>query len=674
MKRVNLSKIVSALLLSSACMLSATSLQDAVNGTLAQNPELKAISENNKAFKQYIDEAKGGYLPTIDLEVTGESKSTENKPDNKAIPKTTIDQNGYDAQLRLEQLLYDGGLTPAKIDEAKFRDQVNTLNNKAKVEDVMLSGVKSYLDLVKYDQRLKLSKINLDTHEEYLSTAKANEEVSGNALDMYEVQAKLHLAKKNYIEEVDNNQIAVNSFKRITGSDVQGDVCMPQADRATLPGDLDSLVQTALEQNHGVLAQMAKINEQRAIINQEQSKFLPTLKFNLSGTWDDDLIAENNKRNIYSASIVLTYNLFNGGKDTISRARETTFLKESQSILDSQTDLIVDEISSAYTTYNNTVEKIKELRGYVATNEEILSIYKDQFEGGTRTFVDVLDIESDLHSARTQLIDEEVVLVDTYYTMLSLTSSIQDSVLAQSAQNCVAAVPMVKKAAPKQDELEDLQDVVEEAPAPAPVVEAPAPVVEAAPVVEEAPMVQEAMPTKVETRAVDYASQYGDLIQALEGEFASDIADGSVVFNKDTMGMRLAAPSSSMPLNDKGQLVMSDEYKAALDAFIPRYVNVLKSYKDSIAKVNVDGFSSSNYVAAQDETANFMANLKVSKARASKVLSYVKKIDDNMVTSNRSIMNMFKPYGRAYANPVLNTDGSENIEMSKRVEFIVKGK
>ncbi len=656
MKTVNLSKIVSALLLSSVCMLSATSLQDAVNGTLEKNPELKSISENNKAFKGYVDEAKGGYLPRIDLEVTGESKKTRTKDTNSnngIVPTTTIDQNGYDATIKLEQLLYDGGLTPAKIDEARFRDQINTFQNKAKVEKVMLEGIRSYLDLVKYDKRLKLSDINLATHEDYLATAKANEAVSGNALDTYEVQAKLHMAKKNHIEEVNNNQLARNSFKRLTGSEVEGAVCMPNADRATLPADLDQLVKMALEQNNDVLAQMAKINQQRAIINQESSKFLPTLKFSLSGTLDDDLIAENEKRNVYSAKIVLNYNLYNGGKDTAAKSRETSFLKESQAILDSQTDLIVDEISSAYTTYNNTLEKVKELKGYVTTNEEILKIYKDQFEGGTRTFVDVLDIESDLYNARTQLIDEEVKLVETYYSMLALTSNIQDSVLAQSPQTCVEeAAPVAKKLEQKADELVDLQSAVEEP----------------------APMVEEAMPTKVETRAVDYASQYGDLVQALEGEFAQDIADGKVVFNKDTMSMRIATPSASMPLNNKGMVVMTDEYKAALDNFIPRYVNVLKSYKDSIAKVNVDGFSSTNYVAAKDDTANFMANLKVSKARANKVLSYIKRIDDNIVKSNKDIMNKFKAYGRSYANPILNEDGTENIEMSKRVEFIVKGK
>jgi len=239
MKPVRLSYILSLALFSSVSVLEATSLQEAVNNTLNNNPELKGIIQNNKAYKTYVDEAKGAYLPQIDLEVTGESRRTEVKIDG--AEKTTGSQDGYDAQLNLEQLIYDGGLTPARIDESKFSERVNSYSNASKVDNVILTGIKSYLDLVKYDKRLNLSQVNVNTHQEYLKTAKSNEEISGNALDTHEVTAKLHLANKNYIDEIDNNQIAKNSFKRITGSEVEGSVCSPNVQRSTLTNSFKSV-------------------------------------------------------------------------------------------------------------------------------------------------------------------------------------------------------------------------------------------------------------------------------------------------------------------------------------------------------------------------------------------------------------------------------------------------
>ncbi len=637
MKIIRVSKVVSAALLSTVCLLNATSLQDAVKNTVQQNPQLKAIGVNNEAFKKYVDEAKGGYLPKIDLQVTGESKQIKTK-DKDTEAKNTTDYDGYNAQLKVEQLIYDGGLTTSKVEEAEFGVQVNTLSNTATIEQVMFEGIQSYLNLVKYDLRLNLSEQNVATHQDYLQTAKSNEELTGNALDTYEVTSKLHLAKKNYIEEINNQQLAQNSFKRLTGSEPEGNVCMPLIDRSVLPQQMKELVDYAVANNATVLAQMAKIKQQRAILNQEKSKFLPTLKFELSGSFDDDTVTHEFETETYSAKIVMTYNLYNGGRDQASNEREEFFLKESQHVLDSKTDLVVDEITSAYNSYNNSQRKINELEGYVKANEEILAIYKDQFEGGTRTFVDVLDIESDLYNAKIQLIDEKITLAETFYQMLSITSQLQSVVVNQPNQICSNKVVEEPKVAEKQDELAELKAVIEDA------------------------------------NTVDYTANYGALIADLEKEFANEIANGSVEFDKKDLSFRMTAPTSSMPIGKDGMLVMTNDYKNTLKDFMPRFVKTVKPYKNDIKQINVDGYASTNFLVAKNDNDNFIKNLAVSKKRAGKVLDYIRGIKDPILSENKDILNMFKAYGRSYANPVVNSDGTENRDMSKRVEIAIEGK
>lgn len=331
------------------------------------------------------------------------------------------------------------------------------LTNAARLDEVVLDGVNSYLDLVKYTKRMKLSEENIKTHEAYLETAKEAEKIAGDALDTYEVLSKLHMAKKNYIEEIDNEQIAKNSFKRLVGEEITDPVCKPAVDEAVIPETIDKFVNSVLTKNNTVLAQMAKIQEQRAIINQEESKFLPTLKFNLNGTWDNDYITSNTRKETYSASIIMNYNFYSGGQDETSNLREKIFLKESKKILDSKSDLVVDEAKSAFNTYKITKDKLEELRGYVSANEELLKIYKDQFEAGNRTFVDVLDVESDLYNGRVQLIDEEMKLLTTYYTMLSLTSNLQDVIMSQPNNPCVAEEVTKEEAPAETNEVEALE-------------------------------------------------------------------------------------------------------------------------------------------------------------------------------------------------------------------------
>jgi len=54
------------------------------------------------------------------------------------------------------------------------------------------------------------------------------------------------------------------------------------------------------------------------------------------------------------------------------------------------------------------------------------------FDGGQKTFLDILTVELDLYNAKLQLIDSKVKLVETYYSMLKITSQIQNTLSQQT--------------------------------------------------------------------------------------------------------------------------------------------------------------------------------------------------------------------------------------------------
>ena len=256
-----ISKITCSLLLASACLNAAT-LKESVENTLNNNSNIKSIKENNEAFRQYIDEEKGGYLPTIDLQITGESKKTESKLENN--PRNDESDTGFNATLTLEQMLYDGGLTSSRVDEAISRELSNRLSNDVQIDNTIVEGIRAYLDLVKYEQRVEISKLHVKKNEEYLTIAKSNEQINGNSLDTFEVKAKLHLAKVDLLREQENYENALSTYKRVTGTESTGAVCLPKYNKDLIPAELESLVQISLKNNKEIKAQLAKIEENRA--------------------------------------------------------------------------------------------------------------------------------------------------------------------------------------------------------------------------------------------------------------------------------------------------------------------------------------------------------------------------------------------------------------------------
>jgi len=626
-----ISKITCSLLLASACLNAAT-LKESVENTLNNNSNIKSIKENNEAFRQYIDEEKGGYLPTIDLQITGESKKTESKLENN--PRNDESDTGFNATLTLEQMLYDGGLTSSRVDEAISRELSNRLSNDVQIDNTIVEGIRAYLDLVKYEQRVEISKLHVKKNEEYLTIAKSNEQINGNSLDTFEVKAKLHLAKVDLLREQENYENALSTYKRVTGTESTGAVCLPKYNKDLIPAELESLVQISLKNNKEIKAQLAKIEENRAKLNQEGAAFLPSLNLFLTGTADDQLIESNTETNIYSAKVVLNYNLFNGGSDSSSKAREMYFLSESQASLDEVSNVVVENANNSFTSYKYIADRIAELNGYLSSNEEILDIYNLQFQDGTRTFVDVLDKETELYNARVQYINENVDLANEFYNMMNLTGKLQHNISGLSSDVCNAK-PIVTIKDVKEDNLGDIANELN--------IDTP----------------KEEVKTEIKSEPVSGTN----LIDSLKNEFSTELNSGKLVFDEKLVSFRFVNEYASLPLTKNG-IVLSENLQNDIKDFLPRLKKVLENY--DYESININGYSSTDYSSAKSDEENYKANLAVSYTRANSVLNFIK---SQNLESPKMIAS-----GKSYANPVVDENGKENSKMSKRVEISISTK
>jgi len=436
------SLIVAMLLVSNV---SGVTLRDAIEKTINTNPAIIAEHKNQDAFKKYVDEEQGDYLPTLDLETYYESSHEYNKPDNAT--KNDAHKTGWNAQLELEQILYDGGLTPSEISEYQYKYNANRFRSNLAIEGIVFETASTYLDVVQYGELKDLSSNIIKLHNKNLLTAKEKESISGEKLETYQVSAKIHLTGERLLEQEDLQFQAKYNFKKFAGVDA-GLVCRPQVHENLLPTSLEKAVKIGVRRNYSILEQVQKIKEQRENLNQANAKFLPTLLFQLQAEWDDDLdLAENGRQDEYRARLFMSWNLFEGGKHQAASQRETLFLQESKKTLNKITDEVVAQVTNSYSTYQTFKKRVDMLEEYVVDNENILNVYIEEFDAGTRTFIDILNAEAELYNSKTSLIGKEFEMYKSYYALLTSLSMLTDTVLFEEGQIC------------KQKTYEDILDV-----------------------------------------------------------------------------------------------------------------------------------------------------------------------------------------------------------------------
>ena len=437
--------LISIILFSSS--LFATSLRDSVQEVINTNPNVIAERKNQEAYRKYVDERKGSYLPTLDIEAY--YQDGKERRDSVVDDGQWTSKNGYNAAIIFRQYIYDGGLTPAQVAETKYQELSNKHRSLNVIENTVLETVKAYNALVQSDEILKLTESMIKVNEDNLVTAKQQEEISGEVLETYQVSSKLHFTKDRYIEENESKTTSLATYYRLVGKEIKDKTCRPGIDETKLPKSLDEAIKVAVISNHRILEQIQKIKLQREKIAQANAAFLPSINLELKASLDNDLeLSEDEKY----ARINLNWNLFNGNKDSITSEQEKLFLQEQKKTLDDITAEVVAEIKSLYSKHHTLEKRIEQLKKYVEANVNIVDVYRDEFQAGTRTFVDILNAESELYESTRTLIEIEFSRLNNYYDLMYNLSALTDSILYSTNQDCVNVAPRVVEYKPKKNE------------------------------------------------------------------------------------------------------------------------------------------------------------------------------------------------------------------------------
>ena len=150
-----------------------------------------------------------------------------------------------------------------------------------------------------------------------------------------------------------------------------------------------------------------------------------------------------------------------------------------------------------------------------------------------------------------------------------------------------------------------------------------------------------------------------NLIEALKEEFNGtdlkvlvDAQSGAITFDASIL----------FDVNKYNLKPTGEEF---LEEFLPRYLNVLlkDEYSDYISEIIIEGHTDTN--------GTYMYNLALSQERALSVATFCLKDDSSVLSNNdkERLRSMVTANGRSFSNPVFNSDGTVDLESSRRVEF-----
>jgi outer membrane protein OmpA-like peptidoglycan-associated protein len=172
---------------------------------------------------------------------------------------------------------------------------------------------------------------------------------------------------------------------------------------------------------------------------------------------------------------------------------------------------------------------------------------------------------------------------------------------------------------------------------------------------------------KIKQVAVAYQENQVAIYEQLKREFEPDLKKWNADIDEDTLTFTFKSPDV---LFKEGETTLNEQYKVLLQDFFPRYMEVLKSYRDSINEIRIEGHTSSKWNSNTSERDAYFNNMQLSQGRTQAVLSYIFDLETSSTYRDWIKLN-FAAVGLSSSKLIRDEAGTEDPTKSRRVSFRV---
>ncbi len=384
-------------------------MQNAAQLAVLKSPEVLSRWHAFREAEAEIGVASGGFLPRVDLSAgTGRNERKQSE--------LNIDQSysGSESTLSLRQMLFDGFATSNEVKRLGRTKLVRYFELLEASENVALEAARAYLDVQRFRAQVALAEDNYIQHQAAHEQLKKRAQSGvGKRVDVDQAASRLALADVNLTTDYANLHDVTARYVRIVGQPPAKDLPPPMQLAQSFPNSADTALSVALKNNPALRASIENIEASQYDLDVRRSAFMP--KFDLVARRHDySNSADAGSRDDTRVEVRMNINLFNGGSDV---ARSRQYRERKNVALDLREKACRDLRQTLSIAYNET-QRLNDQLSYIALQvalvEKTRTAYRDQFNIGQRTLLDLLNTQNEYFDARRSQVNAEADLSIAY--------------------------------------------------------------------------------------------------------------------------------------------------------------------------------------------------------------------------------------------------------------------
>jgi len=214
-------------------------------------------------------------------------------------------------------------------------------------------------------------------------------------VDLEQADARIALAESNLLTEMTNLHDVQTRFQRVIGSVPGKGLAMPSVPSSMIPSDRQATLNMAYDQSPVIDAAIENLRSVQSSLNATNAPMMPRLDLRYRNEIEHDTDGFDGRYDLEAIELVLTYNLYRGGSDS---ARKREFYNLYNAAIEERKQACLNVRQETMIAYNDITaleEQVLFLDRNRLSQDKTRRAYRDQFDIGQRTLLDLLDSQNE---------------------------------------------------------------------------------------------------------------------------------------------------------------------------------------------------------------------------------------------------------------------------------------
>ncbi|MGD9808996.1 MAG: TolC family protein [Deferribacterales bacterium] len=431
-------------------------IDDLLNEVVSTHPQILEAFQVLEGLKYELEAAKSGKRPNMGVEMSAGREYT-NGVDTDDESRNL---NAGTAGVYARQNIYDGKRTDSYVEEVRARKMAAAYEVLNVANEVFIAATEAYLGVLKERELLKLYMDNVYTQAQILAQIKEKTDAGfGRRSDLINSQSRLSLARANVVSQQQNLKQALVRLHKHLGRYVHPDKFEMPNRMYEFPEDIGTLVNFSLEKYPAIQVAKYNILVKKYTLKRTEALYMPKVDAELRADYMNNTGGDEGDTKSASAMVYFRYDIYDGGsRGNMKKKNYADILKENERAYIERRNLN-ESVRLAYNIMMSEESKKQFLEEHLDLTGKTLDAFKEEYQLGRRTLVELLDMENEFQSAKEARIESRFSALVAKYRVLYVTGILiyeykTDLIKKTGVTDSTFTIDMLKKS----PELEDNRD------------------------------------------------------------------------------------------------------------------------------------------------------------------------------------------------------------------------